>query len=55
MELKRYLFESGLTQAELAKKLDPPVKQATISYMIKRGAIVIDNKIYSPQYEIKND
>tara|TARA_R110001599_G_scaffold150_1_gene519 strand:- start:591 stop:767 length:177 start_codon:yes stop_codon:yes gene_type:complete len=53
MKLKTYLAETEQTQEQLAKKLG--VCTLTVGRMIKRGAIVIDNKIYSPQYEIKDD
>ena len=53
MKLKAYLVENKITSRELAKRLGKA--ESTITRMIKRGAIVIDNKIYSPQYEIKND
>jgi len=53
MKLKTYLAETEQTQEQLAKKLG--VCTLTVGRMIKRGAIVIDNKIYSPQYEIKNE
>ena len=51
MKLKAYLVENKITSRELAKRLGKA--ESTITRMIKRGAIVIDNKIYSPQYEIK--
>ena len=53
MKLKTYLAETEQTHADLASKLG--ITRQAVTRMIKRGAIVIDNKIYSPQYEIKND
>ena len=53
MKLKTYLVENKITSKQLAKQLGKA--ESTITRMIKRGAIVIDNKIYSPQYEIKKN
>ena len=53
MKLKTYLVENKITSKALAKQLGKA--ESTIARMIKRGAIVIDGVIYTPQYEIKND
>ena len=53
MKLKTYLVENKIKSKDLAKQLD--VAESTITRMIKRGAIVINGVIYTPQYEIKND
>ena len=53
MKLKTYLADTDQTQQQLAKKLG--VCTLTVGRMIKRGAIVIDGVIYTPQYEIKGE
>jgi hypothetical protein len=59
MKLKTYLAETDQTQEQLAKNLkrvdsdSKGVCTLTVGRMTKRGAIVIDGVIYTPQYEIK--
>ena len=61
MKLKTYLAETDQNRESVAKKLKSCVNgkkgvdTSAVGRMIKRGAIVIDNKIYTPQYEIDND
>ena len=51
MKLKTYLVENKIKSKDLAKQLGKA--ESTITRMIKRGAIVINGVIYTPQYEIK--
>ena len=54
-EIKSVFNRKQDYQQSTSKASKLGITRQAVTRMIKRGAIVIDNKIYSPQYEIKND